>query len=192
MVTGIPSSATTSSDSGLDRADQNCIGSSTCLAFWLSMLTWSSQSARIVSEKPKISLFFSHVVSRSGNCLGSNTCKVRAQTGGSTWQKSATWGGGGVQRPEISNRGGPEASVPFFRQRIVFPSFCPWRQRAKRKKNGLPHKHHSHACTRNKGVVGREGNGEGAKGTGKGKGGGGTVTVRWRGGMYRTTQRQKR
>ena len=43
-----------------------------------------------------------------------------------------------------------------------------------------------------KGVVGRERNGEGAKGTGKGKGGGGTVTVRWRGEIYRTTQRQKR
>ena len=39
LVTGIPSSATTSSDSGPERADQNYIGSSTCLAFWLSMLT---------------------------------------------------------------------------------------------------------------------------------------------------------
>ena len=44
LVIGVPSSATTSSDSGPDRANQNCIGSSTCLAFWLSMLTWSSQT----------------------------------------------------------------------------------------------------------------------------------------------------
>ena len=97
---------------------------------------------------------------------------------------------GGVQRLEV--RGVQRPVSFFFWQRIAFPSFCPWRQRAKRKKKCLPHKHHSHACTLNKGVVGREGNGEGAKGIGKGKGGGGTVTVRWRGEMYRTTQRQKR